>query len=371
MLRGCWAALVVCSVLCLFPWPSSCRAGVILLEKRGNALGSSGGGLPGGSQGESGRSGGFTPPKGGVPLPGLAKSASGPQDLGQNTHTYEEIGHGKKDTSVKSKIKTLRGVRFGSRAGAIAAFTILSPYAHDVLDALKKWDNPIGWAVKGFDDAMARLQESIGGQQVPEIYGNELKLKMICWFRGEQRFKNDVDYACDRLREKQRIEAAREQEPAKEQERVQLLNQLLDSCDKGQDHPPDSGGIESELDKGCAELYTKANESAGAAPKSPNRAAYEGLPTNIYAPDYWCVVEKDDKTYDCAWSYCTGWTEGADPGAGFNYYTSTKHHTVTQLNDPARDGQDPPRPGDACYNVYTGAGCAWPNWSQLVCKKRA
>ncbi|PHH92978.1 hypothetical protein CDD83_2811 [Cordyceps sp. RAO-2017] len=111
-------------------------------------------------------------------------------------------------------------------------------------------------------------------------------------------------------------------------------------------------------------------QSADLGQMKPNPAAYEGLPTTVYAKDYRCVVETDDKKYDCAWSYCTGWTEGANPGAGFKYYTSTKHHTISQLNAPNRTDLNPPRPGDACYNVYTGVGCAWPSWSQLVCKER-
>ncbi|KAM3537757.1 hypothetical protein ARSEF1564_009312 [Beauveria bassiana] len=63
-------------------------------------------------------------------------------------------------------------------AGNAAVFMLVAPYVHDALDAIKRWDNPIGRAVSWFDNAMASLQESIGGPQRTDIYGNELKYKM-------------------------------------------------------------------------------------------------------------------------------------------------------------------------------------------------
>lgn len=49
------------------------------------------------------------------------------------------------------------------------------PYVHDLVNLLKKWDSPIGHAVKWFDDVITSLQEVIGGPQRKDIYGNELK----------------------------------------------------------------------------------------------------------------------------------------------------------------------------------------------------
>ncbi|EJP63775.1 uncharacterized protein BBA_07419 [Beauveria bassiana ARSEF 2860] len=122
--------------------------------------------------------------------------------------------------------------RAGARAGGAVAFAVLSPYAHDVLDMVKSWDNPIGHAVSWFDNTMTSIQEAIGGPQVPEIYGNTLKLRFICWMRGEQRWKNDVDRACDRLRESQK---PKPKPPTPEEKRVKTINDLLSTCEKLQD----------------------------------------------------------------------------------------------------------------------------------------
>ncbi|KIE02728.1 Heat-labile enterotoxin IIA, A chain, partial [Metarhizium majus ARSEF 297] len=119
--------------------------------------------------------------------------------------------------------------RAGARAGGAVAFAALSPYAHDVLAIVKSWDNPIGHAVSWFDDTITSIQEAIGGPQVPEIYGNTLKLRFICWLRGEQRWKKDVDRACDRLRE------SKPNPPTPEEKRVQTINNLLNACEKLED----------------------------------------------------------------------------------------------------------------------------------------
>lgn len=55
-------------------------------------------------------------------------------------------------------------------------FGTLSPYSHDILDAVKKWDNPPSTAPSWFDDGMGRIQEAVGVNRVLEINGNELKL---------------------------------------------------------------------------------------------------------------------------------------------------------------------------------------------------
>ncbi|KAM3471130.1 hypothetical protein MY8738_009459 [Beauveria namnaoensis] len=160
------------------------------------------------------------------------------------SHAYEKAPScfgflGKRDTCDPAKYKpepTKAGrvrakvsskFRAGARAGGAVAFAILSPYAHDVLDMVKSWDHPIGHAISWFDDTITSIQEAIGGPQVPEIYGNTLKLRFICWMRGEQRFKNDVDKACDRLRESQEAEAS-----TPEEKRLKTVNDLLSTCEK-------------------------------------------------------------------------------------------------------------------------------------------
>ncbi|KAK2594957.1 hypothetical protein QQS21_007315 [Conoideocrella luteorostrata] len=76
---------------------------------------------------------------------------------------------------------------------------ILLPSVKEAVNKMKEWDHPIGHATKAFDDAISRVQRKIGGEDVPEIHGNQLKLKMLCFLRGEQRYESNVDRACKRL----------------------------------------------------------------------------------------------------------------------------------------------------------------------------
>ncbi|TQV99908.1 hypothetical protein V2A60_005330 [Cordyceps javanica] len=132
-------------------------------------------------------------------------------------------------TGRRVRAKVSAKFRAGARAGGAVAFAALSPYAHDILDLVKSWDNPIGHAVSWFDNAMASIQEAIGGPQVPEIYGNTLKLRFICWMRGEQRWKNDVDRACDRLRASQQPSKPK---PSPGEKRLKSINNMLSVCEK-------------------------------------------------------------------------------------------------------------------------------------------
>lgn len=59
--------------------------------------------------------------------------------------------------------------RVAQSVGKSIAFMAVVPYARDLLNLLKKWDHPIGHAVKWFDDAITSLQEVIGGLQRKDI----------------------------------------------------------------------------------------------------------------------------------------------------------------------------------------------------------
>lgn len=167
----------------------------------------------------------------------------------------------------KSKSKAPKSFRVNARAGAAVAFQALSPYAHDVLDLVKEWDNPIGHAIKWFDDSMASLQRAIGGEQVPEIYGNTLKLKIICWLRGERSNPSDVDKACQRLRDGNQGKTEQNQEKL----RIQGINQILDACEKA-DQPDTSlpnEGFKTELADRCQVLRDQAlAQDTGSEPPS-------------------------------------------------------------------------------------------------------
>ncbi|PQK08906.1 hypothetical protein BB8028_0001g09780 [Beauveria bassiana] len=128
-------------------------------------------------------------------------------------------------------------LRLNGQGGVMVAFSTLSPHAHGVLAAVKKWDNPIGAAVAWFDNSMTSLQESIGGKHVPEIDGNELKLWLICLFRGSNPKNPDViDNLCQRRRDAPL-------EEKKQQQAIDGLNQVAELCEKVEEeeeaHPRD------------------------------------------------------------------------------------------------------------------------------------
>ncbi|KAK2595343.1 hypothetical protein QQS21_006943 [Conoideocrella luteorostrata] len=108
------------------------------------------------------------------------------------------------------------GFRIKGHAGKALAFEILSPYAHDLLNAVKKMDNPVGWAVSWFDNAMSDLQTAIGGEQVASIHGNKLKLRLICWLRGDQPHPLLVDEDCERLKAEDKAKEKQEEEARKD-----------------------------------------------------------------------------------------------------------------------------------------------------------
>lgn len=120
---------------------------------------------------------------------------------------------------------------------------------------VKKWDNPIGRGVTWFDDSMASLQKSIGGEQVPEIHGNVLKLRIICWLRGEQRHPNSVDEACQRLRES---DAAPKLDDA--ELRLKGLNQVLRACEAVEKTTSTSDAVQFEMLQRCDVFRDKAAE---------------------------------------------------------------------------------------------------------------
>lgn len=105
--------------------------------------------------------------------------------------------------AAKSGTRSASGVhvfRTKGTAGKALAVDIVAPYAHDLLNVLKKMDNRVGWAVTWFDDAMNNLQQAIGGEQVASIYGNKLKLSLICMLRGDQPYPDAVDEDCKKLK---------------------------------------------------------------------------------------------------------------------------------------------------------------------------
>ncbi|KAM3503346.1 hypothetical protein MY11210_008755 [Beauveria gryllotalpidicola] len=151
--------------------------------------------------------------------------------------------------------------RASGPAGGADAFGVLSPYAHDVLDLVKSWDNPIGHAVTWMDKSMtsiASLQEANGGPQVPETNDKAPKLRLICWLRDEQRWPYDVDKECARLRASQQLRPAE----TVESKRLKSVNAVLNACEKLE--KPDvtlaTAELEAELLDRCEEFRARAHE---------------------------------------------------------------------------------------------------------------
>ncbi|PQK18062.1 hypothetical protein BB8028_0010g00510 [Beauveria bassiana] len=86
------------------------------------------------------------------------------------------VGNGSRPIQKSSKIRLTKAV---SKA---AAFTLLAPHARELLEAIKY--SPVGAPVRWFDDAMASVQQAIGGPQRDDIDGNDLKASIICAFKG-------------------------------------------------------------------------------------------------------------------------------------------------------------------------------------------
>ncbi|KAM3515124.1 hypothetical protein MY11210_001242 [Beauveria gryllotalpidicola] len=136
-------------------------------------------------------------------------------------------------------------IRLNGRGGVMVAFATLSPYAHDILDAIKNWDNPVGKATSWFDETMADLQQAIGGKQVPEIDGNELKLWLVCLFRGDNPSHPDsIDEACQR-----RKDAPTEEQ--KHQKAIDGLNQVSELCETAEANPPSDKDIKAKVLNSC------------------------------------------------------------------------------------------------------------------------
>ncbi|KID79442.1 Heat-labile enterotoxin IIA, A chain, partial [Metarhizium brunneum ARSEF 3297] len=161
---------------------------------------------------------------------------------------------------------------------SLVTLDIILPLSQSSFDRLKQWDHPIGRAAKAFDDAITSMQEAIGGEQVPEIFGNKLKLRIICYLRGEQRYKSAVDYACERLHGSNEQQAL-EQENEMRDKLVQLFedcgdatktdeqNDLLQVCDELSRKTLDLEQATEELIAFRKQLQQKFGKAASVCPE--------------------------------------------------------------------------------------------------------
>ncbi len=159
-------------------------------------------------------------------------------------------------------------------AGKAAVFMLVAPYAHSALDSIKQWDNPIGHGVKWFDDAMASLQEAIGGPQRDDIYGNELKYKMIKGIGGALQlgFETTWDKNQRLQAEAAAKEKARREEEDKEKQRIKGLEELAVVCEKMGTERPEDAELTTQIQQSCTKLEgavkkVQAQEAAKAKKK--------------------------------------------------------------------------------------------------------
>ncbi|KAF1729854.1 hypothetical protein CRV24_010396 [Beauveria bassiana] len=167
-------------------------------------------------------------------------------------------------------------------AGKAAAFMLVAPYAHKALDAIKSMDNPVGHGVTWFDDSMADFQESIGGPQRDDIYGNELKHKMITSMGSALQLGFETTWqTSERLvKEAAAREEARRQEAAKEKERIMGLEQLFATCAEFGAKIPESTPLGKAMRDHCNQVATALRKvQAREVGKSRSKRATE--------PDYW------------------------------------------------------------------------------------
>ncbi|KID83558.1 Heat-labile enterotoxin IIA, A chain, partial [Metarhizium majus ARSEF 297] len=144
-------------------------------------------------------------------------------------------------------------LKTGAKSAGVIAFAALSPYARDALEKIKQWP-VIGPLVVGIDDLLRIIQEAIGGKPALTIDGNQLKLKFICALRGEQKWPNDVDKECQRMREDAQKRKDLEDPEWVKAKWLEGLNQLLGSCSKLETEHPDDENLRIELEERCTEL---------------------------------------------------------------------------------------------------------------------
>ncbi|KAM3426800.1 hypothetical protein NHJ13734_009260 [Beauveria thailandica] len=167
-------------------------------------------------------------------------------------------------------------------AGKAAAFMLLAPYAHDALNAIKDMDNFIGEAVTWFDNSMADLQEAIGGPQRNDIYGNELKYKIIKGMGSALQMGFETTYEKNQRLVKEAIasQEARRAEEAKEKERIKRLEQLAVICSDPKYIFPKATPIGKVMHEKCDKVATLLR-------KIQARDVARSRAKKTAEPDYW------------------------------------------------------------------------------------
>ncbi|KID78744.1 Heat-labile enterotoxin IIA, A chain [Metarhizium brunneum] len=142
--------------------------------------------------------------------------------------------------------------RVYAKAGTLVGFNVLAPYLRNVLNQLRQWDHPIGWAVKELDDSINGFQEYIGGPRRNDISGNDNQAALINFFKrvfwileGPRRRPQDLQLLSYGKRNKMRLIS---------------VNDVLRTCERVDETPPDEQQLKTNLKDACTKVRKKAME---------------------------------------------------------------------------------------------------------------
>ncbi|OAA52746.1 Heat-labile enterotoxin IIA, A chain [Beauveria brongniartii RCEF 3172] len=167
-------------------------------------------------------------------------------------------------------------------AGKASVFLLVAPYAHQALETIKSMDNFLGYGATWFDDYMADLQVSIGGPQRNDIYGNELKHRMITSMGSAMQMGFETTWDKNKRLENEAAarEEARRREEAKEKERIRGLEQLSATC-------AEIGEMSSERTPAIEAMSDHCNNMATALRKIQAQEVAKSRSKRAAEPDYW------------------------------------------------------------------------------------
>lgn len=149
------------------------------------------------------------------------------------------------------------GFRVYAKAGTLVGFNVLAPYLRNVLNQLREWDHPIGWAVKELDDSINDFQEYIGGPRRNDISGNDNQAALINFFKqvfwileGPRRRPQDLQLLSYGKRNKMRLIS---------------VNDVLRTCERVDETPPDEHPLK------MASVRTRRGQFSGHESRPLNR----------------------------------------------------------------------------------------------------
>ncbi|KAF5129568.1 Heat-labile enterotoxin IIB, A chain [Metarhizium anisopliae] len=151
--------------------------------------------------------------------------------------------------------KPFSGFRVYGKAATLVGIQALAPHMRQVLHWLREWDHPIGHAVRWIDDHINELQQIIGGPPRSDISGNDNQAALINFFKyifwllqGSDRTSEQLDLLSYGEKTRRRLVS---------------VNDILRTCDRVDEQPPEDGLLRDNLQESCSEMRDKAMEVEG------------------------------------------------------------------------------------------------------------